>query len=92
MPVRKTSPRLPAAAVNEISLRDIEANPWQPRSKFDEEALEELADSIKEIGIIQPVTVRFSKMVNISLLPVNDDIVLPGRSDSKPFLLLSGKR
>ncbi len=58
MPVWKTSSRLPAAAVNEISLRDIEANPWQPRSKFDEEALEELADSIKEIGIIQPVTVR----------------------------------
>ncbi len=50
--------QVPAAAVNEISLRDIEANPWQPRSKFDEEALEELADSIKEIGIIQPVTVR----------------------------------
>ena len=47
----------PAAAVNEISIRDIEANPWQPRSKFDEQALDELADSIKEIGIIQPVTV-----------------------------------
>ncbi len=46
------------AAVTEISVRNIEANPWQPRSKFDEEALEELADSIKEIGIIQPVTVR----------------------------------
>jgi ParB family chromosome partitioning protein len=43
---------------NEISMREIEANPWQPRTKFDEEALTELADSIKEIGMIQPVTVR----------------------------------
>ncbi|HYW97282.1 MAG TPA: ParB/RepB/Spo0J family partition protein [Bacteroidales bacterium] len=51
-------PQATVAAVNEISVRDIEANPWQPRSRFDEEALEELADSIKEIGIIQPVTVR----------------------------------
>ncbi len=50
--------QVPASAVNEISVRDIEANPWQPRSKFDEESLNELADSIKEVGIIQPVTVR----------------------------------
>jgi ParB family transcriptional regulator, chromosome partitioning protein len=45
-------------AISEVAIRDIEANPWQPRSKFDEEALEELAESIKEIGIIQPITVR----------------------------------
>ncbi|MCK5171084.1 MAG: ParB/RepB/Spo0J family partition protein, partial [Bacteroidales bacterium] len=36
----------------------IEANPFQPRSIFKEEALEELAKSIKELGIIQPITVR----------------------------------
>jgi ParB family chromosome partitioning protein len=45
-------------AISEVAIKDIEANPWQPRSKFDEVALEELADSIKEIGIIQPITVR----------------------------------
>jgi ParB family transcriptional regulator, chromosome partitioning protein len=57
-----------AAAVNEIPIRNIEANPWQPRSKFDEQALEELADSIKEIGIIQPVTVRLLEDGNYQLI------------------------
>ncbi len=49
------------SSVTEIQVRKIEANPWQPRSKFDEEALEELADSIKQVGIIQPVTVRLGQ-------------------------------
>ncbi len=56
------------AAVNEIPVRNIEANPWQPRSKFDEEALDELADSIKEIGIIQPITVRQLENGNYQLI------------------------
>ncbi len=43
---------------NEIELSKIEVNPFQPRTKFDEEALNELANSIKEIGIVQPITVR----------------------------------
>lgn len=47
-----------ADAVNEIDIDKIEANPFQPRSIFNEEALEELATSIKELGIIQPITVR----------------------------------
>jgi len=42
----------------EIDIKDIESNPWQPRSSFDEESLEELAVSIKELGLVQPVTVR----------------------------------
>jgi len=46
------------AGINEIELSNIEANPFQPRSKFDEEALEELAASIREIGLIQPITLR----------------------------------
>lgn len=46
------------SGVIEIPIEHIEANPFQPRSKFDQEALEELASSIKEIGIIQPITVR----------------------------------
>lgn len=43
---------------NEINIELIEANPYQPRTTFDEEALQELAESIKELGIIQPITVR----------------------------------
>jgi len=43
---------------NEIELSKIEVNPFQPRTKFDEESLNELAKSIKEIGIVQPITVR----------------------------------
>ncbi|WP_321347261.1 ParB/RepB/Spo0J family partition protein [uncultured Draconibacterium sp.] len=46
------------AGLDEIELSKIEANPFQPRSKFDEEALQELSASIKEIGLIQPITLR----------------------------------
>ena len=42
----------------ELDLDAIEVNPFQPRSNFNNEALEELATSIKELGIIQPITVR----------------------------------
>ena len=42
----------------EIDLDSIEVNPFQPRSYFNEEALHELASSIKELGVIQPITVR----------------------------------
>jgi ParB family chromosome partitioning protein len=57
-----------SAAVSEIQVRKIEANPWQPRSQFDEEALEELADSIKQVGIIQPVTVRITEEGSYQLI------------------------
>ncbi|MDL2262361.1 ParB/RepB/Spo0J family partition protein [Bacteroidales bacterium OttesenSCG-928-I21] len=43
---------------NEVDINLIEANPYQPRTTFDEEALLELSESIKELGIIQPITVR----------------------------------
>lgn len=45
-------------ATTTIALDQIEANPFQPRSTFEKEALMELAQSIKEHGIIQPITVR----------------------------------
>jgi ParB family chromosome partitioning protein len=45
-------------SVANLAIHEIEANPLQPRTEFDQEALEELATSIKELGIIQPVTVR----------------------------------
>ncbi len=48
----------PEASINEIEISLIETNPFQPRSHFDQEALEELAASIRQIGIIQPITVR----------------------------------
>ncbi len=44
--------------INEIPVDSIETNPFQPRTVFDEDALNELADSIKVQGIIQPITVR----------------------------------
>ena len=47
-----------AGAVAEIDINLIETNPFQPRTEFDETALRELAQSIKEQGVIQPVTVR----------------------------------
>jgi len=48
----------PEASINEIDVRQIEGNPYQPRTQFDEETLEELSQSIKKLGIIQPITVR----------------------------------
>ncbi|MBL4594624.1 MAG: ParB/RepB/Spo0J family partition protein [Flavobacteriales bacterium] len=45
-------------AVSSLSISEIEANPFQPRTQFEEEALVGLSDSIRELGIIQPVTVR----------------------------------
>src|SRR6185503_6279475 len=53
-----TAPKSPTAGVTEIPLEEIEVNPFQPRSHFDQEALLELAESIQVHGIIQPITVR----------------------------------
>jgi ParB family transcriptional regulator, chromosome partitioning protein len=47
-------------ANQDISLDSIDGNPFQPRSHFDEQALEELAASIRKLGIVQPLTVRES--------------------------------
>ncbi len=47
-----------SSTINEIEISLIERNPNQPRHEFDEDALQELADSIAEIGIIQPITLR----------------------------------
>jgi ParB family chromosome partitioning protein len=48
------------ASISEIPMDSIEANPFQPRSSFDIDLLEELAESIKTLGLIQPITVRLS--------------------------------
>ena len=47
-----------SSSIGEIKLSQIEANPNQPRREFSEESLRELADSIREIGIVQPITLR----------------------------------
>jgi ParB family chromosome partitioning protein len=47
-----------AGSIGDIPVSAIEANPFQPRDQFDQQALEELSESIKSLGLIQPVTVR----------------------------------
>lgn len=47
-----------SSTINEIAIALVDRNPNQPRHEFDEDALQELADSISEIGIIQPITLR----------------------------------
>lgn len=47
-----------SSAINEIKIDDIKPNPHQPRRTFDEETLGELAASIKELGVVQPLSVR----------------------------------
>lgn len=47
-----------SSTINEIAIEQIEANPNQPRREFDQQALQELADSIMAMGIIQPITLR----------------------------------
>lgn len=47
-----------SSTINEISISEIDANPNQPRRDFDQTALEELAHSIKELGLVQPITLR----------------------------------
>jgi ParB family chromosome partitioning protein len=49
---------VPGAHYEEIPVTSISPNPRQPRRTFDEDALEELADSIREVGLLQPVVVR----------------------------------
>ncbi len=55
LPVVHTSP---SGSISEIPVEHIEVNPFQPRTHFDQDALQELAESIKVHGIIQPITVR----------------------------------
>ena len=51
-------PEIPKAGIFEISLSEIQVNPYQPRMHFDKEAMQELSESIRVQGIIQPITVR----------------------------------
>lgn len=55
---RSVSGEVPTGSISEIPVSEIEANPFQPRTRFDQEKLDELAASISQLGIIQPLTVR----------------------------------
>ena len=54
----ENKPKTPSADILRIPVDLIEPNPYQPRMNFNQEALDELADSIKTLGLIQPITVR----------------------------------
>lgn len=55
-------------SISELPVERIQANPYQPRTFFDEESLSELADSIRELGVIQPITVRRIKKNKYELI------------------------
>jgi ParB family transcriptional regulator, chromosome partitioning protein len=57
-PIEQGSVGNVAGSIAMLRIAQIEANPFQPRTKFDEVALSELAESISNLGIIQPITVR----------------------------------
>ena len=57
-PVIEDRPVKALGSVNPINIENIEVNPFQPRTEFDSKALEELAESIRLQGLIQPITVR----------------------------------
>ena len=56
------------SAISEIPIKNIELNPFQPRTSFDEETLNELVMSVEEHGIIQPITVRRTADNNYQLI------------------------
>lgn len=57
-PAKTIEEAIKTGNIAEIDVNKIETNPFQPRSQFDEQALLELAESIRQLGIIQPITVR----------------------------------
>jgi ParB family transcriptional regulator, chromosome partitioning protein len=56
------------SSMHEIMIDSVETNPYQPRTHFDQEALQELAESIKGLGIIQPITVKESSPGRYTLI------------------------
>ena len=58
MPRSEIASGISASHINNILISQVQVNPYQPRSDFDQEALQELSESIKLQGLIQPITVR----------------------------------
>lgn len=63
-----TDDSVPNESVQELAIKDIRPNPYQPRQHFDEEALAELAESIKASGLLQPIIVRQSSVKGYELI------------------------
>lgn len=59
---------IPVGSISEIEISSIETNPYQPRTNFEEEALQELSESIGIHGVIQPIAVRKTEEGNYQLI------------------------
>ncbi len=81
----------PVNSVGLISVNQIEANPYQPRTHFDQQALQDLAESIKVQGIIQPVTLRQTGTNTYQLISGERRLQAPSWPVSTPFLLTSAR-
>lgn len=68
----------------------IEPNPFQPRMTFDNEALEELAESIRSLGLIQPITVRRRSPERYQIISGERRFRPAGSPDSRRYLPTSG--
>ena len=73
-----------SSTINEIELDKISPNPNQPRRDFDPESLRELADSIAEIGIVQPITLRKMEDDSFRSSPENGAGELPNKPACTP--------
>jgi len=67
-PIKNVEEAAKTGNIAEIDISKIETNPFQPRTLFDEQALKELSESISELGIIQPITVRILKKDKFQLI------------------------
>jgi len=67
-PAKTVEEAIKTGNIAEIDINRVETNPFQPRSQFDEQALIELSESIKQLGIIQPITVRLLKNKKFQLI------------------------
>ena len=68
------TPARGTSAINDIELSQISPNPEQPRTTFDEEALDELASSIRELGIIQPLFQTVEQIVKSGVESVGQSL------------------
>ena len=72
-----------SSSISEIELSKIQPNPDQPRSVFEEETLEELATSIRSLGVIQPITLKETGPDHFVACHFADELSLDGIGDLK---------
>ena len=68
-----------------LRIEEVHGNPDQPRKHFDPEALQELSDSIRHFGVLQPLLVQRDERAVIGLLPVSGVTVRPRQPDSRKY-------